>query len=472
MDEFNPDIELFIKDFVGQIASGTAAVFAGAGLSRGAGYVDWKGLLKNVAKELRLDLTVENDLIAMAQYHVNARKGHGALAKEILEQFSEMAEETPTHQILARLPITTWWTTNYDKLIEQSLISAFRVPDVKDAPGQLSDTKPRRSAVVYKMHGDVDRPNDAILYKAQYERYFRTHEAFITALSGDLTTKTFLFIGFSFTDPNLDYVLSRLPQGMNRQHYCFVKRPARTDFSDDASFDYATRREALRNDDLQRYGIKALELDSYDEIPVILRAIERLYRMRTVFISGSAEEYGEWTRAAASDFVHNLSAALVQKGFRVVTGFGWGVGSAVINGALQAIYERPDRYSEDQLIMRPFPQVSSGGVDRERLWREYRERMIALAGVALFVFGNKVVDGKVVDAEGVRTEFNIARDLGLVTIPLSSTGYMAEKLAAEISADDALPSKLREVVGRLRDAGDNSQELIRIIVSHMEGLLK
>jgi hypothetical protein len=56
-------------------------------MSRSAGHVDWKGLLRNIAKELGLDLRLENDLITMAQFYVNNNVGHDALAKEILEQF-------------------------------------------------------------------------------------------------------------------------------------------------------------------------------------------------------------------------------------------------------------------------------------------------------------------------------------------------------------------------------------------------
>lgn len=472
MEQFSTDIELFIKDYVRQLTDGTAAVFAGAGFSRGAGLVDWKELLANVAAELKLDLTIENDLIAVAQYHVNARKGSQGLAKAIIDQLSEQAEETESHRILARLPVATWWTTNYDNLIEHALEKAFRIPDVKHDPEQLSDTKPRRAAVVYKMHGDVTFPKKAILYKAQYERYYRTHEPFITALQGDLTTKTFLFVGFSFTDPNLDYVLSRLPHGPARQHYSFVKKVDRREFSDEAKFDYAVRREGMRNDDLQRYGIKTLEVDSFDEIPRILEAVERRYRMKTVFISGSAEEYGDWEKSEAEQFLHELSGALISKGFRVVTGFGWGVGSAVINGALQAIYAKPGKYSEDQLVMRPFPQVATGGVDRDMIWKEYRERMIGLAGSAIFVFGNKRPDKDVVNAPGVRTEFEIAEALSVVTIPVGTTRYMAGELADDVTAGRGHGTALPELMASITEAGRDSKRLVRILVDYLEALTK
>src|SRR5690606_29086906 len=157
---------------------------------------------------------------------------------------------------------------------------------------------------------------------------------------------------------------------------------------------------------------QALLVDNYEDIPKILREIESRFLKKTIFISGSAEEYGAWEKQEALNFMHSLSAALVREGYRIVNGFGWGIGSAVINGALDAIYSKPEKYSEDQLIMRPFPQVASKDKDLRELWQEYRHRMIGLSGIALFVFGNKVKDGKIVNADGVRSEFSIALEKG------------------------------------------------------------
>ncbi|EFB2327077.1 SIR2 family protein [Escherichia coli] len=461
--QFSAEVEAFIRTYVKDLEEGVAAVFAGAGLSRTSGFVNWSELLREIAEELGLSVELEHDLISVAQYHVNKNNSSTGLARKILEEFSEQAEPSEAHKILARLPIRTYWTTNYDTLIEDSLKENYRVADIKRRTDDLISTRPKRDAVVYKMHGDVSSPGDAILYKAQYEQYYKTHEGFVTALSGDLISKTFLFIGFSFTDPNLDYILSRLhvPEKHRRRHYCFLrKEPSLPQGNEDeAGAMYRQRRQEHHIRDLLRFGIQAVLVNEYDDIPLILKEIESRFLKKTIFISGSAEEYGAWDKQEALNFVHILSSSLVKNGYRVVNGFGWGIGSAVINGALEAIYSKPDKYSEEQLIMRPFPQHSSNDKALSELWDEYRQRMIGLSGIAIFLFGNKLHDGRIVNADGVRREFQIAQETGGVVLPLGVTGYMAKELADEMLTD---PSKhfvrypwLEKEVAQLADLSAN-----------------
>lgn len=431
----NREVESFIKEFVGDLAENNVAVFAGAGMSKSAGFVNWADLLRDIATELGLSVDKEHDLISLAQYHVNESRGKARINKKVLEEFAQEAEATENHRILARLPVITFWTTNYDNLIEDSLKAANKVVDIKHQVKQLANTRPKRDVVIYKMHGDVHHPADAIITKEQYESYYKTHEPFITTLSGDLISKTFLFIGFSFTDPNLDYVLSRLniQFGENsRQHYCFIKKQNKGS-DDDELFKYKLRKQQLMVNDLMRYKIKAILVEEYSDITEILKEIERRYRKKTVFISGSAEEYGPWNRSEAQVFIHLLSRNIVSAGFRIVNGFGWGVGSAVINGALEAVYTRPEKYSEDQLIMKPFPQFETGEKKLPDLWEDYRQRMISLAGIAVFIFGNKN-DGKgnIILASGVKREFEISISQGLIPIPVATTGYATKEIYDEI----------------------------------------
>ena len=53
------EIELFIQDYLKEIREDNAAIFAGAGLSAPAGFVNWRDLLRPIAEELRLDVDVE-----------------------------------------------------------------------------------------------------------------------------------------------------------------------------------------------------------------------------------------------------------------------------------------------------------------------------------------------------------------------------------------------------------------------------
>ena len=107
-----------------------------------------------------------HDLVTIAQYHCNQAGGNRSqLTQLILDYFGQTKNPTVNHKILAQLPIQTYWTTNYDKLIETALIEAKKVPDVKYTLKQLSVTRPDRDVVVYKMHGDVDHPYEAVISK-------------------------------------------------------------------------------------------------------------------------------------------------------------------------------------------------------------------------------------------------------------------------------------------------------------------
>jgi hypothetical protein len=427
----------FINDYLKHLINGDAAIFAGAGLSVGAGYVDWRGLLKDIAKEIDLEVDKETDLISLAQFHVNERGGRGGLNQKIIEEFKEKAELSENHNILARLPIRTFWTTNYDSLIEDALTAASKRVDTKFAPSQLANPLYKREAVVYKMHGDANHPQQATLTKDDYEQYHKKNEGFITTLSSDLISKTFLYIGFSFTDPNLDYILSRVKlflDNNSRPHYCIIKKIDRKNYKNDADFDYAARRQALMISDLRRFQIQAVLVDEYAEITVLLAEIESRYKRNTIFISGSAAVYEPYSETVALEFVHNLTKEIIKQKYSVVNGFGLGIGSAVINGALEAIYSSPIKYSEEQLILRPFPQTKTGTKELPELWNDYRQRMISFAGAAIFLFGNKRNSGtgEIETAGGIRKEFDIAVNQGLIPIPIGATGYETEKLWQEV----------------------------------------
>ena len=454
------EIQEFINAYSKEVESNNAAIFAGAGLSMPAGFVNWKTLLRPLANELGLDIHREENLVALAQYYYNENgRNRNRINQILINEFGSQAQPTPNHEILVRLPISTYWTTNYDRLIELTLEQADKVPDVKYTTAQLATTKPRRDAIVYKMHGDVEHPDKAVLIKDDYESYHVKMEPFITALSGDLVSKTFLFIGFSFNDPNLDYILSRIRityTENQRRHYCFLRSVVREEDESEQDFEYRRLKQALFINDLKRFNVKALLLDGYGQITEILKAIELKHKQRSIFIGGSAHDYGTLTREEAEKFIHSLSEELVKSGYRIISGFGVGVGSAVISGALETIYSNKKAYSDEQLVLRPFPQSVSGTIARDVLWEKYRQDMVSYAGIAIFMFGNKLVEGNVVDAAGVEQEFRIAVQQGCKVLPLGATGYIAEKLFSEVESnfDRHYPSSTSDFRRQFEKLGD------------------
>jgi hypothetical protein len=439
--------EKFIRDYGSCLVERRAALFAGAGLSRSAGFVDWKGLMSGIARDLDLKIDRENDLVALAQYHTNERQGNRSDLNELLiQQFTQEAEETDNHKLIARLPIHTVWTTNYDTLLEEAFRKQDKQVDVKVDPVQLAMHKPGTDVTIFKMHGDVSAPQNAVLTKEDYETYAENRELFTIRLKGDLITQTFLFLGFSFTDPNIDYVLSRIRSLLGHNtpdHYCIMRRPERpADMTGEkpADYEYERRKLALRVSDLQRYGIQTVLVDEYSEITTILRELNRRAFLKNIFVSGSASEgLATFPLERLCTFSRILGKEIIKRGYNLVSGYGWGIGSELIVGALDAADTKFSTL-HDRLVLRPFPRSLEDG-RKPKVFREWREAMLALSGISIYIAGNKPDrDTKqIIIGDGVIQEFEIGTTapLNIFPIPIGATGYAARQIWETVTKDAA-----------------------------------
>ena len=283
------------------------------------------------------------------------------------------------------------------------------------------------------MHGDYTDSTNAVLIKDDYEKYHLNRGEFFTALRGDLITKRFLFLGLSFSDPNIDYILSRIRSSYNEnqpQHYCILKNTNKLKDEQQADFDYRKRKQELFIGDLKRVGIQTVLVDDYQEITEILLEVDKSQKRKTIFISGAAEDYAPYSQKEVESFVSSLTQEILKLGYRVVTGFGLGIGSSVISGAVKHLLENRLKINEDHLILRPFPQNEEG----TKLWTLYRKDMISYAGISIFLFGNKIdSEGKVIDSNGMQEEFDISKTNGNTLLPVGGTGFMSRNLWENVS---------------------------------------
>lgn len=465
------DRNAFIKEYSEAVRNGSAALFVGAGASHSAGYVDWKGLLAEVAEDLGLDIKRESDLVTLAQFHLNDRNGRDRLNALLVDGFQENHDPTEVHTLIASLPVHTVWTTNYDDLLERAYEAAGKRADVKRHAEDINFTRGRSNVTVYKMHGDKTRVAEAVLAKEDYETYHPKRELFSIALRGDLTQKTFLFVGVSFTDPNLAYILNRVRQLVKvdgRKHYCLLRAPQAEDY-EGADYD-AVRFEHFLID-LKRYNIRPVLIKDYKEIPEILRELNRRSHLRDILVSGSAAEFEPLGETRFRHLCAAIGTALIKNNFNVVSGFGLGVGSDVIMGAMQAL----PRNNDDRLKLWPFPQEIADATSRAKLWTEYRHRIVSEAGICLVVGGNKLEKGQVITADGVREEANITWKSGKIVLPIGATGYVAKELWDTVRQDarkyfaGADVSKQLDVLG---DPASSIEQLVKAVIEIVRQLNK
>ena len=330
----------FIKKYSDAIIRDEAAVFAGAGYSKEAGFCNWKELLKDVAEDLNLSIEKESDYISLAQYYEN-KNGYNILCNTILDRFSKYKNNYTIAKVIESLPIKTYWTTNFDHFIEDTLKYDFnKNVDVKKSNMNLTCNLRNRDATVYKFHGDIDDFSSLVITKSDYEEFENKSLPFINALNGDLISKTFVFVGYSFNDPDLFNVLKNvhLTYDKNKRiHYALIKRVSENDYNDKDEYNYELIKYKLKIQDLKRYGIETVEIDDFKEIVEIFINIKKRYLINNIYIAGSCRKLpNNWTQTSADMFLYNLGYKLAKENFKICTGCIEGVGPQIENGVLKS----------------------------------------------------------------------------------------------------------------------------------------
>jgi len=412
----------FIKKLSDEIQRDNLAYFLGAGVSIKSGYSDWKSLMKDIAEELNLNIEIEDDMISIAQYYKNRHRSRSRLNQKITDEFGRKAEPNSLLSILCRLPVRSIWTTNYDDLIEREFDYIDRILDVKRRQIDLSISKPHRDATLYKIHGDITEPDKAVITRDDYESFDHTRGLFTKHLIGELISKTFVFVGYSFSDPNFIQILSKIRMSLlenKREHFYIVKK---------VTDEYERIKQKLKIDDLLEYGINTLEIDDYDEITDIFKEIRQVVYKDNVFISGSAHEYLEYSNEIeAKNLIKEIAHELIKNNYKVYSGYGLGVGEYVVEGIIKGLSEKAV-IPNDPFTLKIFPQKTINEKSKNEMWKGLREDLISQCRTAIFVFGNKIQGDKVVLANGMLEEFEIAVSHNLRLIPIPTTGYMAKNL--------------------------------------------
>jgi hypothetical protein len=432
------------SEFGKSLDNGDAAVFVGAGVSIAAGYPPWDGLVAR----LRHDLAVPSkfsDLPLLAQYYEN-QHGRDALEAAIADDLRAISTASPTiiHDLLAKVPVTAIWTTNFDQLLETAMPERQLVVDDEEF-ARLGDGSVQ---AIYKMHGSV-RCTGArgrvgsliegklVISRDDYERFPQDHPRAWQLLNAHFLTKSLLFLGLSFTDPNLNYVF-RLVRNLRtktlRGHYTVLKRPRKAD-------DLQLHQQAVN--DLDRVGVHVIEVDEYSELEDVLRAVVARARPHRLFVAGSppSVKTAKGSRTYEPDevpdelraFCDTLGKLLADAPIPLMTA--GGVGAMVGYAMLKQLAEENQYHHElltvvrrtmDERVDYPnerFGQLKFVAADQTGLRGHAFESVRAM----LLIGGSAGSEGEV----------TLATSRGIGVIPVAMTGGAAARVWKRISSDFA-----------------------------------
>lgn len=443
----------YLDKIAEEMKRGNLNIFAGAGLSAASGYVDWKTLLEPMSK--MLGLNVNMDLTLLAQYYKNEYT-RWELNRAILNEFAKIPRQNDNMEILASLPIQNYWTTNYDSIIEDTLRKTGKTVDVIFEQVQFKNYTLDRDAVVYKMHGDRTFPDSAVLTKQDYEMYDEDRSLFTQALTVDLMINTFLFIGFSFSDPNLDRIMA-IVRKMNKSstpklHYCFMRTVRLEDYMHDSQISDADLKQyeqdkhmqELKLKDMVDYGIQPILVENFEQITLMLKYIAKKMYLNSVFISGalnpeSPNDYGAFQvrgnpgeLGKSEHFIMQLACRLIDENYKIITGFGVGIGNYVVAGAYMMGENRRVNRIEDKILIQPM--VTLGTPENSEIKEKIRKRLIEKSGIFISIFGknSSEIDKKEdLESDGTYIEYEIAKELDKIIIPIGATGFTSEIIYKE-----------------------------------------
>ena len=141
-------------------------------------------------------------------------------------------------------------TTNFDNAFELASENKI-VSTVYTSTFNISEVEKKSEPYIFKLHGSFTEPDNCILFTDDYEKLYNGNkEAAVEKLKSIFINKTILFMGFSFSDPDINLIFSNLDKifDNNNKHYILTTEP-----------DKFNEYKFLENIPISNYG----EIDTY-----------------------------------------------------------------------------------------------------------------------------------------------------------------------------------------------------------------
>ncbi|WP_026726177.1 SIR2 family protein [Flavobacterium sasangense] len=211
-------------------------LFAGSGLSRNFGLPDWNKMVIETIKLIDkpnlnpfIELLKNGDTMSAIDVLEFLKNDEKEIRSYIKENFAiDLNQDFSLHKKLLELTNNKVITTNYDNAFELASNSKI-LPTNPTSKYNINQVNKDDKPFILKLHGSYTEPDNCVVFRDDYEKlYFEENDqAAPEKLKFLFSEYTFLFMGFSFSDPDINMIFSKLDKvfgGFNK-HFIITSEP-------------------------------------------------------------------------------------------------------------------------------------------------------------------------------------------------------------------------------------------------------
>lgn len=259
-----------VLPFIGAGASMAVTWTTGTAERRGP---SWNELVDEAGRMLGVEepalLRMRGSGLQILEYFRIINGGLAKLTNWLTREMNPLDEairDSLLHRTLAHLTeCNIFYTTNFDDFLERALRIHGRDVDVTSTEINVSFEQSRTQVI--KFHGDFNTPDQMVMSEFDYYRRMSLDAPMDLKLRADLLGRAILFIGYSFSDPNVSYLfhvvqrmLRELPDSFaGRRAYIILPEPS----------DFERRLFHARN-------VEVIAVDSADRVEGICEILQQM----------------------------------------------------------------------------------------------------------------------------------------------------------------------------------------------------
>ena len=398
--------------YMNQLSISSISVFVGAGLSKPCGMPDWSELVKSCADDIGLDMKSE-PYPRILQYSLGKKASYSIFCENLKQQQNKCQPQV-AQRLIARLGLPRIWTTNYDGLLEQAYADECIPYQIVAEDKDLYFLNYQHNRII-KMHGSLtsEKTTDIVLLESEYENFALHRKGILHLLENEIRTKSILYLGFSFDDPNIRRIVSSIWNVEQPGHPSFL-------FTVPPVEEAEKIRYKCWKDDLERYNIIVVELDEYSQINAFLYEMLEKRFGKTVLLIGKRDDDDY------HDYAYQIGYQLAKAGYKIHSGGGPHVAQSIASGAWD--YLSQEKIALDDKVV--FYYRYHGGSTNPKKGQiiycgetrsEVRQKMITSDKICL------LIGDKPPSENGIQEEINIAYKKGARLLAVGSSGALAKK---------------------------------------------